>query len=627
MKKIVALSVFNYLSGVMVRRQLAACAGQTAAILSIMVSTAAAAERVPSPVVPSAVQKSGAVSKPSAPASDAQNGTRQISTQQAMYQFLIAEIAGQRGRSELAAQGMLDLAIRLRDPRVARRAAEIAFQARQTAEAKIALLLWLELEPESQLARQALGALLGTNGPLAKVFETMAQWLGGENAETKYAAVLFAQMPYLLARYPDRLKIAMAVAEFALPFQHMAEAQFAVGVTAMMAGNRDAASAGLDRALVLRPGFSRAAIAKAQLIRGGTENGQAVGASDGDAAAANFLAGFLRDQPAATDVRIAHARLLVGMRALLEAREGFRRAAREIPADPELPYAIGLISLQIEDLAEAETQFVRTLGLQPRDKNPVYFNLAAVADGKKDIEAALNWYRQISGGDYFVGAQLKIANLLVKRDGFEAGRRFLRDAQKAQEVDADLPDTATQLVLAEVQLLRESGGSKGFTEAYQVLTTALEKKPESTELRYDRAMLAEKLDRLEAMEEDIRTVIKIKPDHAHAYNALGYTLAERGIRLDEAYQLIQKALSIAPGDAFIQDSLGWVQFKLGRLEDALATLERAYAIRRDPEIAAHLGEVMWRLGKRSEAIALWQSAIKESPGNPGLTAVMERLAR
>ncbi len=522
---------------------------------------------------------------------------------------------------------MLDLAIRTRDPRVARRAAEIAFQARQTNEAKEALLIWLELEPESQVARQALGALLGTQGPLDKVFETMSQWLKVGSAEIKYGKVLFAQMPYLLARYPDRQKIAMAVAEFSLPYQHLAEAQFAVGVTAMLAGNREAATAGLNNALKIRPDFSRAAIAMAQLIRGGGENGLADGAPDADGAAANFFAGYLRTYPGATDVRIAHARLLVGMRALLEAREGFRRAAKEIPTDPELAYAIGLISLQIEDWAEAENQFVRTLDLQPRDKNPVYFNLAAVAEGKKDADSALNWYRQIVGGDYFVGAQLKIANLLVKRDGFEAGRRFIKAVQKAHEVDGDSSETGTQLVLAEVQFLRESGGAKAFAEAYQVLTAALEKKPESTELRYDRAMLAEKLNRLDAMEEDIRTVIKIKPDHAHAYNALGYTLVERGIRLDEAYQLIQKALSIAPGDPFIQDSLGWAQFKLGRQDDALVTLERAYAVRRDPEIAAHLGEVMWRLGKRNEAILLLQNALKEFPGNAGLTAVMERLAR
>ncbi len=555
----------------------------------------------------------------------------QVSTEQALYQFLIAEIAGQRGRTQFAARGMLDLATRTRDARIARRAAEIAFQARETAEARDALLLWLDLEPETLLAKQALGALVGAQGPAENVVETLTQWLGEKDAEKKYAPVLFMQIPYLLARYPDRQKTAVTVAKLALTFPHLAEALYAQGVTAMFAGSRGSALAQLDSALKLRPNFARAAIAKAQLMRGegsGDKNGNStVGETDTDAEAANFLEQFLKANPASTDVRIAYARLLVGMRSLLAAREAFRRAAGELPLDPELPYAVGLISLQIEDWAEAEKQFGRTLELLPRDRNPIYFNLALAAEGKKDIDRAITWYRQINQGEYFVSAQLKIANYLAKREGFDAGRSFLREAQKVQSTDTDSPEISTQLVLAEVQMLRELGEQKALTEAYQVLTQALTKQPESIEFLYDRAMVAERVGSVDSMEKDLRKVIKIKPDHAHAYNALGYSFAERGIRLDEAYQLIQTAQSLAPGDPFIQDSLGWVQFRMGRPGEALVTLEKAYAARSDPEIAAHLGEIMWSVGNQTAAMAIWQKALKEFPGNAVLAAVVRRFTR
>ncbi len=564
----------------------------------------------------------------------------QTPTSQVLYQFLMAEIAGQRGQSQLAARGMLDLAGRTQDVRVARRAAEIAFQTRQSEEARSALLLWLELEPESSVARQALAALLGTNDSVEKVLETMAAWLAEENAGKKIAPVLFVQMPYLLARFPDRKKVADAVVQLAQPFQGLAEAQYAQGVTSMLAGNQGAASASLVNALKMRPNFPRAVIAMAQLIRNGgvdllTAKSGIAAPLSADEAATRFLSDFLKRFPDATEVRIAYARLLVGMKAMLEARESFRRAAVELPLDAELPYAVGLISLQIEDWAEAEKHFKHTLTLQPRDKNPIFFNLALVAEGKKNPDGAMDWYRQIREGDYFVSAQLKIANLLAKQAGFDVGRNFLKDAQKALVGDAESATIRIQLVLAEVQMLREkstatevgTAGKAALADAFQVLTAALIVHPESVELLYDRAMIAEKINDLDTMEKDLRAVVKTKPDHAHAFNALGYSFADRGIRLNEAYELIQKALSLSPDDPFIQDSLGWVQFKMGREVEALATLEKAHTVRPDPEIAAHLGEVMWSLGKRSEAIVIWENALKESPGNPVLKTVMERLAR
>jgi tetratricopeptide (TPR) repeat protein len=234
------------------------------------------------------------------------------------------------------------------------------------------------------------------------------------------------------------------------------------------------------------------------------------------------------------------------------------------------------------------------------------------------MPSALSWYRRIGLGEYFVGAQLKIATLLAQRDGIAAGRRHLRDARAAE---FDSTDTNVQLVLAEAQLLRDH---KAFQDAFTLLTEAMRATPDVPDLIYDRAMMAEKVNRFEIFEADLKRVIALKPDHAHAHNALGYTLAEQGKRLDEAEQWIEKAVALAPNDAFIQDSLGWVQFRKGQREEALATLRKAYAARPDPEIAAHLGEVMYALGQRTEAHALWGAALLAHPGNEILVGIIEK---
>ena len=557
--------------------------------------------------VPTAVNGTGRPSQKSGAPKPVAAEAASLSSQQLLYQYLISEIAGQRGRVQLAARGMLDLANKTRDARLARRAAEIAFQARQVTEAREALLLWLAIEPESAAARQALGALLGTQGPIEPVAEALTQWL----AEKAIARALFEQLPLLLARYPERARVATLVAELALPFGKLPEAQYAVGMTAFAAGRADAAVTAIDLALDGRPSFARAAIAKAQLLRAAAADGT-------NAAAIRFLVDYLKRFERDTEVRVAYARLLVSDKSLLTAREQFRRASAELPRDGELVYAAALISLQIEDWDAAAAGFKRSLEMDPRDRNPILFNLALAAEGKRDVEQALVWFRQITEGDYFVNAQLKIASHLAKRDGMDAGRKHLQDVQTAE---VDSPDTRVQLILAEAQLLRDAGS---LEDARQTLTAALAKQPESIPLRYDRAMLAEKLNLVDEMERDLRTVINIKPDHAHAYNALGYSFAERGIRLQESYELIRKAVELAPEDAFILDSLGWVQFKLARTEEALATLTRAYRMRADPEIAAHLGEVLWAVGKIDAAQQLWKRALIDNPDNATLTALIER---
>ncbi len=528
-----------------------------------------------------------------------------------LYEYLLSEIASQRGQPTQAQRGIFELAQRTRDPRLASRALEVAFQAGQMNEAREATVLWLELEPNSVVARQVLGRMAGND--LAASQASFNRWL----ATPGKAPILWMNVASVFARFADKSSNLAAVRELAKPYPRIAESHYAVAQSALLAGENNAASVAIDEAIRLKADWPQAAILKAQILREAKSEGA-------EQAALNYVQSFLQSHPGAGDVRLVYARLLVAQKSYLLAREEYRKidaeyALKKIP-DAESSYAIALISLQIEDYAEADKQFLRTLEAKPRDSNPVFFNLGIVAEARKDNDGAISWFRRVGEGEYFVTAKLKAAGLIAKRDGLEAGRKYLHDAQMAEE---ETPEIRIQLILAEAQLLRDA---KEFRAAFQLLDEAVKKSPDSAELLYDRAMVAEKIDKLDVLEADLARVIELKPGYAHAYNALGYTLAERNKRLDEAYGLIQKAVKLAPDDPFIQDSLGWVQFRLGRTEEALGTLKKAYGSRRDPEIAAHLGEVLWVAGQREEATKIWRAALLENPGHDALASLIEKYA-
>ncbi len=533
------------------------------------------------------------------------------SSEASLYQYLLSEIAQQRGQPALAWQGMMDLARKGRDARVARRAAELAFQSRQLDLAAESCLLWAELEPASPVMRQALGVLAGNNGHIADVQAKLGKWLNEERAP-----VIFMQAPAIFAKYPEKADVLTAMHELAKPYAMLPEAHWALAQAALAANDFSTANAEVDQAIARKPGWSQAAILKTQIIR---EGGGAGNETAAEAAAEKYLQSFLAEYPAANDARVVYARLLVAAKGYLSAREQFRLAANAQPDDPELPYAIALLSQQIGEYDAADAQLKKVLDLKPRDTNPVYFNLGVVAELRKDRDGAMGWYRRVAESEYFVPAQLKIATMLARQDGLPAARKFLRESREAQ---GDNNEVRNQLVLAEVQLLREA---KAWQDAYTLLSDSLTADPDAADLLYDRAMIAEKLGKIDLLEADLRRVIALQPERSHAYNALGYTLAERNMRLDEASELIRKAASLSPEDMYIQDSLGWVQYRQGKVAEALATLTHAYQARRDPEIAAHLGEVLWTLGKKGEARGLLEGALLENPGNDALIATLDKL--
>lgn len=534
------------------------------------------------------------------PAAAAQRGAAAPPTREAlMAEFLTAEVAAQRGETDEAVATMSRLARELRDPQIARRTVEIAIRSRAMEPALEMSMLLVELEPESTLGRDLVASILASRGDVAKARETLSTFL--KSSPDK--ALLFTQLAYFLGKYPDKAATLEATRALAAEFPGLPEARYAVGVAALIAGQNELAKAESLAVLMLKPGWQQGAILHAQVLR-----------KESPTEAIAFYQSFVERYPDSREVRLQLAREYAGARRNAEARREFKAVEKMGGSDPQVPYAIGLLSLQLEDADDAEASFRRALGLGHPDPGAVYLGLGQAAELAKRTDEALDWYGKVDAGDR-VRAQMRIASLIAKRDGLDKGRAYL------QGVEARTQDERIQMIQVEAQLLRDA---KAWQDTYDVLTRAVEKFPDSFELLYDRAMAAERVDRLDVLESDLRRVIEMKPDYAHAYNALGYTLADRTDRIDEAYELIAKALKLSPEDPFILDSLGWVQYRRGNLEDALKSLRLAYDTRPDPEIAAHLGEVLWKLGRKDEASKVWKSALVEHPGHETLLAVIQK---
>jgi tetratricopeptide (TPR) repeat protein len=358
-------------------------------------------------------------------------------------------------------------------------------------------------------------------------------------------------------------------------------------------------------AAALRPDWELAALLEAQLLQ-----------RQSNQLALQRLADFLRRYPKSREVRMNYARTLVTEKRYDEARSEFQTLSKDFPDNVEVVYAVGVLSLQLQDYAVAEAHFKRLLILPYRDKNALRMYLGQIADEQKNYPEALRWYGLIDSGEQHLQAQMRYAQVLAKQGNLDAARAYL------QQVSADSEQARVQVLLIEAQMLREANRPQ---VAFDLLQRALDQLPNNTDLIYDYAMLAEKLERLDLLESNLKKLIALKPDHAHAYNALGYSLADRNQRLPEALSLIDQALKLAPEDPFIIDSMGWVHFRLGDYKQALLYLRKAYSARPDAEIAAHLGEVLWVAGERSEAEKIWLEAGKKTPGNDILTGTIKRL--
>jgi tetratricopeptide (TPR) repeat protein len=523
-------------------------------------------------------------------------------TENLLYEYLLAEIAGQRGNVALSAQAYVDLAKRTRDPRIARRATEIALYARMNNAAIEAATIWHEADPTSTRALQALAGMLVSVGRYDEALPRLKELLAGSASDT---AAGFTQLTRTLANAQDRRAALRLTQSLAADYPKLPEAHFAVARVAVSAGEDHVALDEVRTARQLRPDWEAAVLLEAQLVQ----------KTSVDQASA-LLADFLQKYPPAREARLAYARTLVAQKRFTEARAEFEKLMTALPDSTDMAFAVALLSLQLKDYDSAERYLKGLLNSPYRDKDGVRLYLGQVAEERKDLAGALKWYGEVGEGEQYVQAQIRYAQVLAKQGKLPDARARL------QQAAAKSTDQRVQLVLAEAQLLRDAGQPKA---AFDLVGQALDRVPNNPDLLYDYAMLAEKIERVDILESSLRKLIEIRPEHAHAYNALGYSLADRNQRLPEAQELIEKALKLAPDDSFIIDSMGWVLYRRGKLKDSLAYLRRAYAGRPDPEIAAHLGEVLWALGEHSEAERVWGDAAKQSPDNETLSSTVKRL--
>ncbi|MEO6423435.1 MAG: tetratricopeptide repeat protein [Candidatus Nitrotoga sp.] len=522
-------------------------------------------------------------------------------TEQVLYEYLLGEMALQRGKPELAAQLYLNLAKSTRDPRLARYAAHLAFETRQMDKAMEAFNLWLELEPDSLLAKQALATLLISGGSLNEARPHLVSLLA---ATTENVGSIFLRIFPMFAGSSDKKAAFNLLRELAQPYPRVAEARWALAQVAEAAGQHELALEEARQAHALRPEWDSAVLLNAQMLK--------------DVApqqALELLKKYLESYPDTKEVRLFYARALMEQKQNREARAEFQRLLDAYPDNADLAFAVGLLSLDIGELDRGEKELQQALTNKKKDENVVYFYLGQLSEAKKHDEDAMQNYSKVKDGEYNFSARLRMSYLTNKLGKLDEAQKLLH------KTVAKNNQQRIQLAMAESQILRDA---QQFESAYQVLLKVLEKLPNQPELMYEAAMLADRAGKHDVFDRTMRKLIEIDPGNAQAYNALGYDLLERNERVSEAMKLVEKAFQLAPDDVGIIDSMGFGYYRLGNFSKSLEFLRRAYAINPDPEIAAHVGEVLWMQGEKEQAKKMWSDALKANPNSTILQVVIKK---
>ncbi len=528
-------------------------------------------------------------------------------TGQVMYLYLASEIAFQRGEWESAFRTMEALARQTHDPRLAQRSFEFAWSARQPEAALDAAKLWRALAPHSEEAMQNYLNSVVLTDELEEAQEVFERGLREEPAASRGSMIF--QIQRLLSRAKDKDAAFNVLQAVLAPYPDLVETHLALAYGAYAKNDNVKAQEEAQVALKTRPDSQQAALILAQV-------------NPDRAAAMKFLARFIAAHPAAKELRIAYARGLVEQKHYKEAEHELSTLLKGDPENLSVLYMLGILEAQTNDNKAAErhlSSFIEVLSNRPgedHDATSALQLLSQIAEERKDYEAALHWLDMIDAPDAHVGVEIRRAEIFARKGNLDGASKVLADLapeDTAQQV---------QVIAARAQILREANRA---AQAMTVLEEGIKRFPDNTDLLYDYAMDAEKAGRLDVCESSLRKVIALSPDNQQAYNALGYTFAERNMRLDEAYTLVQTALKLSPDDPFIIDSMGWVQFRLGRLKEAEELLRRAYSIRPDPEIAVHLGEVLWVKGQKADAHKLWREVGGKNPDNDALKSTLARL--
>jgi tetratricopeptide (TPR) repeat protein len=556
--------------------------------------------RQPTPEAAKPAPAPAPATPPAAPASAPQPAAGETLTAPLLYDVLLGEIAGQRGMLDISGTSYLEAARQSDDPRIAERALKISLYAKQPTLALEAARRWVTLAPDSVEARQSLAVLaLRTRNQdeALQQFEYLLEHYQGEDDP-------YQSMLALLAREPDTERSLQVMSELVAMRPEDPDAHFAYARLAVHAQDWNLAQQEVGRALAIKPDWTQALILQAQVN---------LKQDHGDIARRDLEAA-LKQHPDDIDLRLAYARLLVDLDDFAGARDQYRKLLKIQPDNGQVVYSLALLSLEAGELDEARKLFEKLVEMEYQTEQAYYY-LGAIAEEQKKPERAMQWYGKVEDGDHWLEVQIRMARLEAQSGEVDAARERLRKVRLAH------PGETQRMYLVEGEILSQIDWDD---EAFKLYSEYLENQPDDTEILYARALVAERLNRLKQAEEDFRHVLKIEPDNVRALNALGYTLADRTDRYQEALDYVQKALAQTPDDPAVIDSMGWVLYRLGRLQEARDYLQRAYDMTKDAEIAAHLGEVMWAMGDHDQARALWNTARKANPGDPVLEETVRR---
>ncbi len=530
------------------------------------------------------------------------------------YQLLLGELNARSSEPGAGFALILDAARKTNDAKLYQRAVEIAFQSRSGEAALQAARAWRQAQPESREANRFVMQILIALNRVAESAEPLRAEIGLAPVAERNVAISLVPRHY--ARASDR-KLAAGVVEQALGAyltqpETGGAAWTTVGRMRLAASDTSGALDAARRGQAVNARAEGPALLALELMD--PKNPQAE----------PIVRRYMEGEPA-PELRMGYARALLDAQRYAEASRQLLVVTTSRPGFAEAWLVLGTLQVQDNQLPAAEASLKRYVDLameqspgeeRSRGLAQAYLSLAQIAERRRDFSAAEAWLDRIDNAQSLISAQNRRASILARQGRLDEARKLLQAIPERGPADARLKLTA------EVQLLRDN---KQYQAAYDLLARAIARDPKDTELVYDQAMLAEKLERLDEMERLLRQLIAAKPDYHHAYNALGYSLADRNVRLPEAKLLIQKALEFAPGDPFISDSLGWVEFRMGNRAEALRILEAAYKSRPDAEIAAHLGEVLWSLGQRERAQAIWKEGLLLNAENETLQGTLKRL--
>lgn len=527
-------------------------------------------------------------------------------TGEMLYKILLAEIAGSKGRLDIAVSTYLDLARLTRDPRVIARATYIAVYASDYMIAKELAQLWLELDAEHLSAHQILATIALQDGEIEQTLEHLNKFFVDNGRELSPEQKLQKTISLFAGvKGQERVHLKFILQRLIAGYQQDAQVLLTYAQILWRLSSLHEALRVFEQVLALQPENDQATMSYVSVLNQLQRTDDAL----------QWLENVLDQDKDNDNLRIFYARLLTDLQRFDEAQQQFEALLERSPHEPNILSSLGLLYINASKFAEAKACFLALSKQQDHFDDASYY-MGRITEEEKDVNVALGWYQGVSAsGKHYFETQMRIGRLLGQQNKLNEALEHIQNVQSQNEQQWYL------LVQIEAEILIHA---KHYDEAMAIYDNALQA-DDNIDLLYARAMLAEQMDDLVTVERDLLLILAIDSENSRALNALGYTLADKTDRYDEAYELVKKALEVSPNDHHILDSMGWVLYRQGQLEEALKFLNRAFEKKQDPEIAAHLGEVLWIEGDKDAAQAIWDIGLKHAPTYEKLHEVINRL--